>query len=183
MQVEVIVNVASRFPSLRQLAPVYSVIVVAIYGFSIIRFFWRIPSLINYSTVGQVGVIFSYMVVVNLIESLMIICAPIALSMILPGKWFFEQFVAKGILLVSLVLGYFGYISSHINTEEDFPYLLFRWAPLVLALILVLVFLLARIKFLTKILEWVAEQLQVFLLLSLPMSAIALVVVLIRNIF
>lgn len=176
-------NVASRFPSLKQLAPVYSVIVVAIYGFSIIRFFWRIPSLINYSTVGQVGVIFSYMVVVNLIESLMIICAPIALSMILPGKWFFEQFVAKGILLVSLVLGYFGYISSHINTEEDFPYLLFRWAPLVLALILVLVFLLARIKFLTKILEWVAEQLQVFLLLSLPMSAIALVVVLIRNIF
>ena len=176
-------KVASRFPSLKQVAPVYSVIVVAIYGFSIIRFFWRVPSLINYSTVGQVGVIFSYMVVVNLIESLMIMCAPIALSMMLPGKWFFEQFVAKGVLLVSMVLGYFGYISSHINTEEDFPYPLFKWAPLVFVVILVLVFLLARIKFLTKILEWVAEQLEVFLLLSLPISVIALVVVLIRNIF
>ena len=176
-------KVASRFPSLKQVAPVYSVIVVAIYGFSIIRFFWRVPSLINYSTVGQVGVIFSYMVVVNLIESLMIMCAPIALSMMLPGKWFFEQFVAKGVLLVSMVLGYFGYISCHINTEEDFPYSLVKWAPLVFFLILVLVFLLARIKFLTKVLEWVAEQLEVFLTLSLPISMIALVVVLVRNIF
>ena len=176
-------KVASRFPSLKQVAPVYSVIVVAIYGFSIIRFFWRVPSLINYSTIGQVGVIFSYMVVVNLIESLMIMCAPIALSMMLPGKWFFEQFVAKGVLLVSMVLGYFGYISSHINTEEDFPYSLVKWSPLVFIFILVLVFLLARIKFLTKVLEWVAEQLEVFLTLSLPISMIALVVVLVRNIF
>ena len=110
-------------------------------------------------------------------------CAPIALSMMLPGKWFFEQFVAKGVLLVSMVLGYFGYISSHINTEEDFPYSLVKWAPLVFFLILVLVFLLARIKFLTKVLEWVAEQLEVFLTLSLPISMIALVVVLVRNIF
>jgi len=177
------VNVASRFPSLKQLAPVYSVIVVAIYGFSIVRFFWRVPSLINYSTIGQVAVIFSYTAVVNLIESLMIVCVPILFSMMLPGKWFFDQFVAKGVLLVSLGLGYLGYISSHINTEEDFPYPLFKWSPLVFILILVLVFLLARIKFLARLLEWIAEQLEVFLLLSLPISAIALVVVLIRNIF
>ncbi len=176
-------NVASRIPSLKQLAPVYSVIVVVIYGFSMQRFFWRVPSLINYSTIGQVGVIFSYMAVVNLLESLIIVFVPIAFSVILPGKWFFEQFVAKSILLVSLGLGYLGYISSHINTEEEFPYPLFKWAPLVFILILALVFLLARIKFLTKILEWLAEQLEVFLLLSLPISAMALVVVLIRNIF
>ena len=91
-------NVASRIPSLKQLAPVYSVIVVAVYGFSMVRFFWRVPSLINYSTVGQVAVIFSYTAVVNLLESLIILLAPIALSMILPGKWFFDQFIAKGVL-------------------------------------------------------------------------------------
>ena len=176
-------NVASRIPSLKQLAPVYSVIVVAVYGFSMVRFFWRVPSLINYSTVGQVAVIFSYTAVVNLLESLIILLAPIALSMILPGKWFFDQFIAKGVLLVSLGLGYFGYISSHINTEEDFPYLLVKWSPLVFIAILALVFPLSRIKLLTRLLEWIAEQLEVFLLISLPVSAIALVVVLIRNIF
>ncbi len=176
-------NVASRIPSLKQLAPVYSVIVVAVYGFSMVRFFWRVPSLINYSTVGQVAVIFSYTAVVNLFESLIILLAPILLSMILPRKWFFDQFIAKGVLLVSLGLGYFGYISSHINTEEDFPYLLVKWSPLVFIAILALVFPLSRIKLLTRLLEWIAEQLEVFLLISLPVSAIALVVVLIRNIF
>ena len=84
---------------------------------------------------------------------------------------------------MSLGLGYFGYISSHINTEEDFPYLLVKWSPLVFVAILALVFPLSRIKLLARLLEWIAEQLEVFLLISLPVSAIALVVVLIRNIF
>ncbi len=176
-------NIASRIPSLKLVAPVYSVIVVAVYGFSMLRFFWRVPSLINYSTIGQVGVIFSYTAVVNLIESLLLVFVPIMLSVILPRKWFFEQFIAKSVLLVSLGLGYLGYISSHINTEEEFPYPLFKWAPFVFILILVLVFLLARVKLLTKVLEWAAEQLEVFLLLSLPVSVIALVVVCVRNIF
>lgn len=174
---------ARRFPSLSQLAPVYSVIVVFIYGFSMVKFFWRVPSLINYSTPGQVGVILSYMLVVNFLESLIIILAPIVLSLVLPGKWFFEQFVAKGVLLVSMGLGYALFIASHINPNESFPYSYFRLAPLVFIPILVLVFLLARIKLVSKFLEWVSEQLEVFLFISVPLSAIALVVVLVRNIF
>lgn len=173
----------SRFPSIKQLAPVYSVIVIVVYGFSMIRFFWRVPSLANYSTIGQIGVVFSYMLTVNLIESLILISAPILLSLFLPSKWFFEQFVVKGVLLVSMGLGYAYYITGHINTEEPFPYELFRLSPVVLAVILLLVFLLARVNFLKRFLEWLAEQLQVFLLLSIPLSLIAVVVVLLRNIF
>lgn len=176
-------NFASRLPSLKQLAPVYSVVVVIVYGYSIVKFLWRVPSLINYSTVGQVGVTFSYMLVFNLIESLLIISIPVALSVILPRKWFFEHFVAKGVLLVSLGLGYEAYVASHINTSEPFPYLFFKWAPLVLILILALVFLLARIKLLSRFLGWIAEQLEVFLFISIPLSVIALAVVLFRNIF
>lgn len=178
-----IMNFSKRFPSLKQLAPVYSVIVIVVYGFSLIRFFWRVPSLINYSTVGQVGVIFSYMVAVNLIESLMIICAPILLSLFLPSKWFYDQFVARGVLLVSLGLGYAGYIASHINTVDPFPYILFRWSPAVFIAILLLVFLLAQISFLRRSLEWLAEQLEVFLLISIPLSLVSVVVLLLRNIF
>jgi hypothetical protein len=142
-----------------------------------------VPSLINYSTVGQVVAVFSYMLVVNLIESLLIVLAPVLLSVLLPRKWFFEQFVAMGVLLVSLGLAYEAYIASHINTSEAFPYAYFKWAPVVLILILVLAFLLARIKLVSRFLEWAAAQLEVFLVLSIPLSAVALVVVLFRNIF
>ena len=175
-------NLASRFPSLKQLTPVYSVVVAIIYGWSMIRFFWRLPSLINYSTAGDIGVIFSYLITVNLLESLAVVSMPVILGLILPQKWFFERFVTKGVLLVSLGLGYMTYVASHINTDEPFPYTLFRWMPLAVLLTLILVFLLDRIKFLTKILEDISDRFVVFLFISVPVSVVSLLVVLVRNI-
>ena len=176
-------NFSKRFPSLKQLSSVYSVAVVIIYGWSIIRFFCRLPSFIYYSTVGEIGVIFSYSITVNLLESLLVVSVPVVLSLILPSKWFFERFVARGVLLVLLGLGYMMYIGSHNNINEPFPYTLFRWAPLALLLILVLVFFMDRIKFLTRILEIVSDRFEVFLLISIPVSVISFMVVLIRNVF
>ena len=174
---------ASRFPSPKQLASVYSKAVVFVYAFSMIRSFWRAPSLLNSLTAGKIGVMFSYMIVTNLIESLILVAIPITFSLILPRKWFFEQFIAKGVLLLSLLLGYFLYVSQFINTEQDFPYSYFRILPIVFLVILALVFILSYIQPLTKFLEWLADKLEVFLILSIPVSAIALVVVLVRNIF
>ena len=119
----------------------------------------------------------------KLIESLILVALPIGLSLILPSKWFFEQFIAKSVLLISLLLGYFLYISQFINTEEDFPYSYFRILPFVFLLILVLVFVLPYIKPLAKFLEWTADKLEVFLIISIPLSLITLIVVLFRNIF
>lgn len=175
-------NFSKRLPSLDQLAPVYSVVVVVIYTWSILRFFWRLPSFLNYATAGEIGVIFSYLMTVNLFESLVVVSAPVMLSLILPKKWFFERFVTRSVLLVSLGLGYMMYIASHINTEEPFPYMLFRWAPLVYLLILVLVFLLDRITFPTRFLVAITDRLEVFLIISIPVSAVSLIVVIIRNI-
>ncbi len=175
-------NLASRFPSLKQLAPVYSVAVAIIYGWSIIRFFWRIPSLINYSTTSELGVIFSYLITVNLIESIAVVLMPVILGLILPQKWFLERFVTKSVLLVSMGLGYMMYVASHINTNEPFPYTLFPWMPVVFPLILALVFLLDQIIFLRKILEDISDRFVVFLFISLPVSVVCILVVLFRNI-
>lgn len=174
---------ASRFPSQKQLTSVYAIAVVFVYAFSIVRFFWRLPSLLNSLTMGQIGVMFSYMIVTNLIESLILVVLPIGFSLILPRKWFFEQFTAKGALFLLLLLGYFLYVSQFINTEQDFPYEYFRILPIVFLIILVLVFILSRIKFLETILEWIADKLEVFLIISIPISVMALLVVLIRNLF
>ncbi len=176
-------NFSRRFPSLKQLSSVYSVAVVIIYGWSIVRFFWRVPSFIYYSTVGEIGMIFSYLITVNLLESLLVVSVPVVLSLILPSKWFFERFVARGVLLVLLGLGYMMYIGSHNNINEPFPYTLFRWSPLAFLLILIPVFFVDRINFLARFLEIVSDRLEVFLLISIPVSVISFVVVLIRNVF
>lgn len=180
---EIIANLKKRIPSLAQLTPVYAVAVVIIYLWSLFRFSWRLPSFLNYSTTGEIGVIFAYLMVVNLLESLAVVSVPIILSVILPQKWFHDRFISQGVLLVSMWLGCLMYIASRILPEEDFPYALFKQLPLFLLLTLALVFLLVQIKFLSGILEEISDRFVIFLYISIPVSAISLIVVSFRNIF
>jgi hypothetical protein len=171
-----------RIPSLTQLAPVYAIAVTIVYSWSLLRFSWRLPSFLKYSTSGEIGVTFAYLMVINLLESLVVVFAPIVLSVILPQKWFFDRFITKGVLLVSLWLGYLIYIAGKIVPEMPFPYSLFKWSPVFFLLILIFVLLLGQIKFLSKIVDDVSDRFVVFLYISIPISAISLLVVLIRNI-
>lgn len=171
-----------RIPSLTQLAPVYAIAVTMIYSWSLMRFSWRVPSFLKYSTTGEIGVIFAYLMVVNLLESLVVVFAPLALSAILPQKWFHDRFVTKGVLLVAMGLGYWIYIVGKIVPEMPFPYALIKWSPVFFLLILILVLLLGQINFLSKIVDEISDRFVIFLYISIPVSAISLMVVLIRNI-
>lgn len=123
------------------------------------------------------------MMVVNLIESALVLLAPVLLSVILPKKWFFERFITKGALLLSLGLGYVMYFDNHLNYQSPFPLTLVYQTPIILAAIVVLVFLVDWIGILDKILIDLSDRLIVFLYISIPVSLISFLVVLIRNIF
>ncbi len=170
-----------RIPKLEQIMPVYAVIVVMIYPWSLLRFFWRLPSWLYFSSIGEIVVIFAYMVVVNLVESILVLLAPILLSIILPQKWFYDRFITKGTLLILLGLGYLIYFNNHLKVQS-FPLELVYWTPVVAVAILGLVFVIDRINFLNKILEELTNRLVVFLYISIPISVVSLLTVLIRNI-
>ena len=123
------------------------------------------------------------MMVVNLIESALVLLAPVLLSVILPKKWFFERFITKGALLLSLGLGYVMYFDNHLNYQSPFPLTLVYQTPIILAAIIVLVFLVDWLGILDKILLDLSDRLIVFLYISIPVSLISFLVVLIRNIF
>ena len=123
------------------------------------------------------------MMVVNLIESALVLLAPVLLSVILPKKWFFERFITKGALLLSLGLGYVMYFDNHLNYQSPFPLTLVYQTPIILAAIVVLVFLVDWVGILDKILIDLSDRLIVFLYISIPVSLISFLVVLIRNIF
>jgi hypothetical protein len=179
---ELNVNFKKRLPSFNQLIPVYAVIVSVVYTWSLLKFFWRLPSFLYSFTAGEIVVTYAYLNVVNLFESLVILLVPIALSFILPDKWFHDRFTSKSVLLVSLLLGYLVYLASHIIVEQPFPYTLMKSSPLFVVLILVLVFFLDRIPPLSKIVESLSSRLVVFLYISIPVSLISLLIVLFRNI-
>ena len=176
-------NIVKKIPRLEQILPVYAVIVVMIYTWSLILFFWRLPSWINFSTLGEIAVIFSYMVVVNLVESILVLLLLAALSMILPPKWFHDRFVTKGSSLVLLGLGCLMYFNNNLLDDILFPLLMLKKILIVVAAILALVFLIDRISLLNRFLEELANRMIVFLYIWLPISALSLLTVLVRNIF
>ncbi|MBL8102212.1 MAG: hypothetical protein JNM02_06765 [Anaerolineales bacterium] len=176
-------NFVRKFPKLEQIAPVYAVAVVMIYAWSLSRFFWRFPSWLYYSSAGEIAVIFAYMMVVNLIESVLVLLVPIFMSVILPKRWFYEKFVTKGALLTALSLGYLMYFDNHLHYQNPFPLELVYRTPFILAGILITVFLVDWIGVLDKILTELSDRLIVFLYISIPVSLISLLVILVRNIF
>ena len=146
-------------------------------------FFWKVPSWILFSTLGDLFNIFCYTITVNFLESLLTIIAVIVLCMILPGKWFYDRFCTKGIMLVILALGFMIYLGSRMQPEMPFPWNLVRASPAILLCILAAVFVLDKIEPLGRFLLAIANRLVVFLLISIPVSILALAVVLVRNIF
>jgi hypothetical protein len=147
------------------------------------RFFWKLPSWLFHASLDKVGILYAYMVSVNVFESLLVLFGLIVLGFILPRQWFLEHFITKGLLLVLLSLGSLMYFDYNIQAESAFPLAMFRWSPVFVLFILLLVFLLHKIALLRAILEKSAANLVVFLYVSIPVSAISVVLVLMRNLF
>lgn len=157
-------------------------IVMMIYPWTLMRFFWKLPSWILYSTVGEIAAIFAYMVVVNLVESILVLLVPVLMSIFLPQKWFFDRFETRGISLALFGLGYLMYLNQNLQAESPFPLPMIKWIPVALVAIIVLVFLVDRIDIFRKALREIANRFAIFLYISIPISIISLVVVLIRNV-
>ena len=177
-----ILSITEKIPKLQDIAPVYAVIVMMIYPWTLTRYFWKLSSWILFASVGDLAAYFAYMVVVNLLESILILLVPLAMSIVLPRKWFYDRFKTRSVALVLFGLGFLIYLNRNLHADAPFPLTLVRWIPMAGVAILVLVFLVDQVGFLRRVLDELASRLTIFLYISIPVSVIALLVVVIRNI-
>lgn len=178
-----ILSITEKIPKLQDIAPVYAVIVMMIYPWTLTRYFWKLSSWILFASVGDLAALFAYMVVVNLLESILVLLVPLAMSVVLPQRWFYDRFKTRSISLVLFGLGFLIYLNRNLHADAPFPLTLVRWIPFAAVAILVLVFLVDQVGFLRNVLEEVANRLTVFLYISIPISAVSLLVILLRNVF
>ncbi len=175
-------SLLKRLPKPDQLFPVYATGVVLIYSWSLLWFFWKIPSWLFYLQFGEILTSFAYILATNFLESLLVVAVPVLVGLILPRKWFLEAFIARGVTLVASALVYIMYIDYRFPAKDAPPeHLLTVRTPQVLVVTLVLVFLAGRLPFLRRLIETLAERATVFLFFSIPVSLIAVLVVLVRN--
>jgi len=172
----------NRLPSLRQIAPVYAIAVIIIYTWTAVWFLWNLPSWLFFMTAGEIALVYAYILATNFLESLLVVCGPILLSFVLPSKWFRDSFVARGSSLVILGLGYAMFLALQFQTRDAYPSILLKvWSvALALGLIALLVFVVGKIPFVRRAVEFIAEQVTVFLFIYVPISIVSLFIVLPR---
>ena len=171
-----------RMPAWGEVAPVYAVIVLMVYAWTLVWFFWKLPSWLFFLNAGEIVIALAYSLATNLVESLAVLCAPLVMSLALPKAWFHDRFVARGGALAISGLAYMMYLANQFKTKDDYPSLTLKTWSLALAVILILfiVYLAGRLSFLRKPIELIADRAIIFLYISLPLSLIALVVVIFR---
>jgi hypothetical protein len=174
-------TIKNKLPRLTQVYPVYAIIVILTYGWTIYWALWKLPSWLDFLPLGEIGAIFCYLMATNFIESLLTLFGVIIISLILPQKWFRDLFVSRGSVLAASVLISIMVFEYQFVKPADYFNKFPLYLPLILAIAGVLAFLAGWIRIVRKAVEVFAENAVIFLFISLPISLLSLIVVIVRN--
>lgn len=172
-------GISSRLPGRGQIARVYAIAVLFIYGWTMMWFFWKLPGWLNFLNAGEILTVLAYALGANLLESLAALCFPIGMALALPWGWFREVFVARGAALMLTGLGFLMVAANEFKNRDELPGLLrVAWSPVLsLVGVVIIVYLAGRIGILRRALELLADRATIFLYVSVPLSVLAALVV------
>jgi hypothetical protein len=177
-------DLKNRLPRFAEIIPVYSVIAALVYGWELYRFAYRVPSWLHYLTMGELFGIFSYAMLLGLVESLLILGLLLGVCALLPARFFKDVFIPRGTAISLTLLGLL--ITYLVIYEKVGPTFIDRieiWSLATLALTVLFAWLLVRVRFLSRAMSWLSDRMIVFLFLLMPLSVIGVLTVILRNIF
>lgn len=174
--------ISNRIPKLNEILPVYAISVMMIYGWTILKFNYNVPSWLHFLNFGEIMAIAAYSMTTNLLESLFWLLAVIVVGAVFPKRWFADAFIARGAGMSILGLGLMMYVANQITYKDYYPAEMIHWSPVLLLLMVLFVYFLGRVKFLRTSIEMIADRALIFLYISIPVSILSLIVVVIRNI-
>jgi hypothetical protein len=176
-------GILRRFPTISAILPVYAVIAVPIFGWTITSWLWKLPSWLNFLTPGEIAAIFFYAILTAFVESILICSFLLLLCFILPSQMFRDQFVVRGtwiaIGLALSILGNGGWRGMTRFTYAEVS--LTFWSIASLILIILLTLISTKVHFMTYVADWISDRLIIFLYILIPLSILSILVVVFRN--
>jgi hypothetical protein len=167
---------------MREILPVYAVIATVIFVWSLVTFFWKLPSWLFFLTVGEILTILAYTLAFDLLESLVWLGAFLLLAFLLPPVVLRNRFAERG-SIVGLVL--LGSIALFIMRYSSLGPAVMRqtslWVVVTLLLGTTLIYLSTRIQAVSDVVLAFTDRLIVFLFLFVPLGVVSSLVVLLRN--
>jgi len=178
-------KIFSKLPGKQQVAQVFAVISILIYGWTTYRFIQKLPSWLYYLNVGEIISNYSFTLVLNFLEALLCISLIVVIGFLLPGRIFMERFVAHGSLLAVFSLGYLIYLASAIGQSKSsqFPSELFTQTPYIFLTIFLLAIVLPFLKPVQKITDGFADRAVIFLYILLPVTVLGTLIFIATNLF
>ena len=172
---------SKRLPKFADILPVFAVIAVMFYGWTLVVYIWKFPGWMFFLNIGELFGIFSYELVTNFLESLTLILALLIVSAILPPRFLRDDFIARGgMASLTLIAAMMLFLNRAVEAGPAFHRYLGWWMLGALVLAIFLAWLTTRVKFLRSTIAWLADQLLIFLFILIPLTVIALITVIIR---
>lgn len=163
-------------PTRAHIATVLACIVFLEYSWSILFFLYEVPAWLKFLHGDEVLVLFCYTLAGNLIESLFVLSLLWIASMVLPLEDFRHRFDLWG-SLISVA----AFLPLMVYWTVVFPRYIYFSLLFVLLSVSLLTFLTTRTPWFAGLLLRSVERLKGFLYIYVPLSLVALVVVLFRN--
>jgi len=172
-----------RFPEKQNIVSLFATAVFIVYGWTIYSSFWKVPSWINYLKLSEILSVYAYSFLWNFAESLFLTLGLILLGYFLSTTLWKDGFLAASVLMLVLCVGS---ALLHLKIYEDptqrvdFIRSQKDWWLVTLPVALIASFLILRIGPLRRFLEGLADRFTVFLYIYIPLTVLALGVVIVR---
>jgi hypothetical protein len=172
-----------RFPHSQEILQVYAVIAVLLSGWTMTAFLRKLPSWLLTLNMGEIFTVFSYALVVNLLESLILLVILLVACLLLPRRILRDDFAVRGtILSIGLIGSLIVFLRLYRQSSLEDGRML--WVGLfgTLLLMAVLLWFSTKSRFVHSAALWISDRLLVFLYILIPLFVLFFIYVTFRNI-
>jgi len=170
-----------RLPSFPDIVPVYAVIASMFFAWSILQFFWYLPSWLYFMRLSDLAGVFSYVMASSFLESLAFLFILLLLGFVLPSAYLKDEFIVRGASISLVVIGAF-MLYFRLNVANQFKFPVPWYGILTILAALGVAILSTKLRPIRQALTWLSDRLIVFLYILVPLSVLSLLVIAVRNI-
>jgi hypothetical protein len=173
----------SRLPKPQAVLQIYAVIVVMLSAWTITAFLWKLSAWLLVLNLGEIFAIFSYGMLTNLIESIIVLVFLLGICVLLPAHILRDEFVVRGtILAIGIIGAMMTFVGLHMRFGMETRSNVLIGPFIVILLTALLLGFSSKSRFLAIGISWISDRLTIFLFILLPLFVILSVYVIFRNI-
>lgn len=175
-----------RLPNRQAILQVYAVIAVILSGWTITAFLWKLSAWLLILNISEIITVFSYSLVVNLIESLTVLLLLLVACVLMPPSVLRDNFEVRGTILAAGLIGsLIAFVRLHMEFGIQSGFKLLLGPLVVLLLTALLLGFPSRFRFgrlLHAAVLWISDRMIVFLYILLPLYLVLFTYIIFRNI-